>query len=38
MEVLGSEPRITLSVKRLDLLLPVDRNPLPRRLAKPPVQ
>jgi len=26
MEVLGSEPRITLSVKRLDLLLPVDRR------------
>src|SRR5208337_3099247 len=38
MEVLGSEPRITLSVKRLDLLLPVDRNPFPRRLAEPPVQ
>ena len=37
MEVLGSEPRITLSVKCLDLLLPVDRNPLPRRLAQPPV-
>ena len=37
VEVLDREALITLAVERLHLLGPVDRNPLARRLAEPPV-
>src|SRR5271169_4303119 len=38
VEVLGPEARVALAIERLHLLLPVHRNSLARRLAKPPVQ
>ena len=38
VKMLGREARIALAIKRLDLVLPIDRNPLARRLAEPPVQ
>ncbi len=38
VKVLRREPAVTHTIQPLDLLLPVDRNPLPRRPTKPPVQ
>ena len=38
VKVLGGEAEITLPVERLHFLLPVDRNPLARRLAQSPVE
>jgi hypothetical protein len=37
VEVLDREALVTLAIKRLHLLRPIDRNPLARRLAEPPV-
>ena len=38
VEVLDGEALVALVIKRLDVLRPVDRNPLARRLAEPAVQ
>jgi hypothetical protein len=38
VEVLDGDALIALAVKPLDLLGPIDRNPLARRLAEPPIQ
>src|SRR5574337_91248 len=38
VEMLDGEARVVLAVEPLDLLRPVGRNPLARRLAEPPVR
>jgi hypothetical protein len=38
VEVLDREARVALAIKPLHLLRPVDRNPLARRPAEPPVE
>jgi hypothetical protein len=38
VEVLDREALVALAIERLHLLRPVGRNPLARRLAKPPVK
>ena len=37
-EVLDGEALVAFAIKRLHLLRPIDRNPLARRLAEPPVK
>jgi hypothetical protein len=38
VKMLGREAVIAFAIQSLHLMLPVDRNPLARRLAQPPIQ
>ena len=36
--MLGREAAVALAIQSLHLMLPINRNPLARRLAQPPIQ